>query len=286
MRLILVPVADRPECAVALESAFALSQSLSASIVGCHIRPHRHSSEPKPSRFSLFSDHDAEWQAAIRGKSGESARKKAERLFCKMAKQHDFRVSNRVSSGAANIASWREVVGSPDHIMGIHGPVSDMLVVSRPGTKSKLGRIFLMAAMMKSYRPVLILPPKSGRKPGKRIAIAWNQSGEASRAVAAAIPLLQQAQEVNIIALGPENSPGPKSTHLASYLARWGVKANRISGKGRDEEQEMLKLYRETKSDLLVMGAYSRSRLREQVFGGMTEHMLSNANIPVFMLHS
>ena len=56
--------------------------------------------------------------------------------------------------------------------------------------------------------------------------------------------------------------------------------------RGADDAKELMSAYKEAKSDLLVMGAYSRSRLRQRIFGGMTDHMLNRSNIPVFMLHA
>ena len=100
------------------------------------------------------------------------------------------------------------------------------------------------------------------------------------------MPLLRQADEVNIITNGPEDRPGPKSAHLKQYLRHWGVKSNHVFTNGLNDTQAILKGYNQTESDLLVMGGYSRSRLRQRVFGGVTEHMLNEANIPIFILHS
>jgi nucleotide-binding universal stress UspA family protein len=104
-------------------------------------------------------------------------------------------------------------------------------------------------------------------------------------AVSAAIPLLQQAEKIVVASCGPENRTGPKSSHLTQYLANWDVKVERVRTKGRNVEQDIERLYRETDSDLLVMGAYSRHRLRQLIFGGVTEHMLFQTDIPVLTLH-
>jgi hypothetical protein len=132
----------------------------------------------------------------------------------------------------------------------------------------------------------LVLPQSSTSSIGKRISIAWNQSPEATQAVAAAMPLLRLADQVTIITCGPEGGAGPKSAQLVSYLSFWGVKAKRVKSEGRDDAKAILKAYQDTDSDLLVMGAYSRSRLRQSIFGGVTEFMLYQANIPILMLHS
>ena len=161
-----------------------------------------------------------------------------------------------------------------------------MTVVSRPTAKGNVARLFMLAALLQSTRPVLILPPSQTRAPGKRIAIAWNQSPEAARVVSACMPLLQQAEQVTIISCGTEGRLGPKSNHLQNYLRNYGIDAPIRVSHGRKEEDELLSIYKDTRSDLLLMGAYSRARFREIVFGGMTEYMLSKSRIPVIMQHS
>ena len=169
--------------------------------------------------------------------------------------------------------------------MAILGPVADLSVVSRPTPGGNVGRMFLLAALMNTGRPILVVPPRLAKAPGKRITIAWNQSPEVCRVVSSCMPLIQQAEEVTIVACGRQDQLGPKASHLKGYLKNWGVSAKVLKTPGKDEEKELLGAYRSTKSDLLMMGAYSRSRLRERVFGGMTEFMLWRAKIPVIIQH-
>ena len=100
------------------------------------------------------------------------------------------------------------------------------------------------------------------------------------------MPLLRLADHVNIISCKSELGLGPKSTQLATYLRFWGVKAERVTMRGSDDAKALINAYEESESDLLVMGAYSRSRLRQRIFGGITEFMLHRANRPVLMLHT
>jgi nucleotide-binding universal stress UspA family protein len=161
-----------------------------------------------------------------------------------------------------------------------------MAVLARPKPKSAgRAKAFLLAALLHSARPVLVIPQKPLATVGTRIVVAWNQSTEAVLAVAAAIPLLQRAEQVLIASSGAENRTGPKSSHLAQYLANWDIKAERVRTRGRDVEGEIETVYRDAGSDLLVMGAYSRPRLRQLIFGGVTERMLFNTNLTTLMLH-
>jgi nucleotide-binding universal stress UspA family protein len=284
MRVIFVPVADRPECVSALNTAFSIGHSVGASVIGCHIRPHGESPVTLLSTINtaaMYND-EAEWRLFAKPDNGGKAKTAARALFSRLAESHGYELirAPRASPGAV----WMEKAGSPGRIISIMGPISDLLVVSRPASKSgKLARMFLSAALLKSSRPVLVLPQKKQTTLAKHISIAWNQSNEAARAVTAAMPLLLRAESVSILRSGPENRAGPMTVHLASYLRYWGVKTKRYAGKGRDEHLEIMDLYKQTGSDLLVMGAYTRSRMSRRIFGGMTDYVLGQANIPALL---
>ena len=272
MRVILVPVADRPECARALQTAFDLGERLGASVTGCHMRPHRQSDVTLSPAFA---------EAAWRKKSTKRAPAAARGLYSEIADQHGYEVVKRARR--APCALWQEKVGSPDTLMGIYGPLADLIVVSRPKDKDSVADLFLSSALTRSSRPVLILPARSRKRVGKQICIAWDQSAAAMLAVKGAIPLLQQADEITIVSCGSEDKPGPKSGQLAAYLTHWGIRTHRINTRGRDVEAELIAEYRKAKADLLIGGAYSRSRWRERVFGGTTEFLVRKAKIPVLL---
>jgi len=287
MRVIFVPVADRPECANALHAAFVLGQAVGASVIGCHIRPNSDSQIAMPSSLgsSRLTNEDAEWRAASNPRLATKASIAARSLFAQLAESHGYDLLRRPRAKPG--AVWMEKTGSPHRVLGIMGPVADLLVVSRPSSKGgRLARLFLSASLLRSSRPVLVLPQKKRRAVGKRICIAWNQGAEAARAVAAAMPLLVQADLVSIVTCGPESRAGPKSGQLQTYLKYWGIQSERVSTKGEDEPQEIVTACQSTGSDLLVMGAYSRNRMSQLVFGGVTEYMLKRASIPVLMLHT
>ena len=287
MRVILVPVADRPECARALRTAFYLGKQLDASISGCHIRAHTGSKVSLSSEFSAqyFGTASKATDSAWRGKTTQKASVAARKLFESISESHGYELCKRPR--ATPFAAWQERVGSPDKVMRIVGPVSDLVVVSRPPAGGgDIARIFMLTALMESGRPVLILPQGGAAKVGRRVCIAWNQSIEAARAIAASMPILQAADQVTIVSAGPEDRLGPKSQQLANYLKCWGVATERVATRGRDVEKELIASYRKSNSDLLLMGAYSKSRWRQIAFGGTSHHILEKARIPVLMLRS
>lgn len=275
MRVILVPVADRPECAKALNTAFDLGKRLDASVSGCHIRPHKYSNLQLSSEFAA---------AAWRRKATKKAPVAARTLYQSIAEQHGYQMLRRPSARTG--ALWSEKVGSPDKVMSIVGPVSDLIVVSRPQRPDGIASVFLQAALMRTSRPVLLLPQMGRRAVGRRICIGWDQSPGAASSVASALPLLEQADEVTVVTCGPEDRPGPKMTHLIGYLASWGIRARRVHTHGRHIEAELMDACQEARADLLISGAYSHLRWYEKVLGGTTEFLIHKARIPVLMQHA
>ncbi|MEM7610925.1 MAG: universal stress protein [Pseudomonadota bacterium] len=270
MHTIMIPVADRPECAVALKTAFSLADRLSVDVLGYHLRPHRDESTKGPSTKSIMLDSKA-----------------AKRLFDHVGEQHDIEVVPRYrKKPSGQQALWHELTGSPEKVFPIVGPMSDLIVVSRPSSKSSAkAKAFQSSALLKSGTPVLMLPPKRRASVGTRVLITWNQSIEAAATVKASLGLLKKAEAVRIIAAGREDGTGPKSRHLVQYLKHAGVNAKRLSTPGHDANKEIMGAYEEHNCDLLMMGAYSRSRWREMVFGGFTDYVINHSTVPALMLH-
>ncbi len=282
MRVLLVPVADRPESGLALECAFTLAGELGANVVGCHVRPHR---EEDTTRDPYLMP-ERRWLRRRRRRTPELDSRSAASLFERIAKRREFDLVKRPGRGRSGIALWKEMVGSPARVFGIIGPMADLSILSRPKAKSSgPAEEFLLSALLHSGKPVLVLPQSRLESVGRRVLIAWNQSVDAAAAVSAAIPVLTRAEEVRIVESGRGSRPGPKATYLAEYLAHWGVRTERILTRGERPERDITKTFERTGSDLLVMGAYSRQRLRELVFGGVTESMLFDSELPVLMLH-
>ena len=286
VQVIMVPVADRPECKVALEAAFRLATRLSANIVGYHLRPHREEHHSNSgARLPLVleeSELPRQSQSTIKLNSAN-----AQKLFRIIAQQHGISIARKPRIAGHPLAFWNEMVGTPEKLFSIIGPTSDCIVVSRPYARSSgPARAFMLSALLRSGRPWLVLPQKHLAHSGTRILIAWNQGVQAAKAMTAALPLLARAEQVHIVCCGKESTPGPKMAHARNYLLHWGIESRIHHCKGRDPAGEIIKTYKGLGCDLLVMGAYSRSHLRERILGGVTHEMLSKTNVPVFTLHS
>lgn len=138
-------------------------------------------------------------------------------------------------------------------------------------------------------RPVVFVP-YAGRFPtvGASILVAWNASRESARAVADALPLLERARSVRTVAFNPGREHGEDpGADIALHLARHGVKvtaAHRFD-KETGIGELILSEAAECSADLIVMGAYGHSRMRELVLGGATRTILDSMTVPVLMAH-
>jgi len=117
------------------------------------------------------------------------------------------------------------------------------------------------------------------------VLIAWDQSTTSVQALIGALPILKQADEVVIHSAGADFRAAPKANHAKAFLAMHNVKARIKKSKGLHIEQEIEQAYEDHNADLLVMGAYSRSRFLERLLGGTSEHFIIKANIPVLATH-
>lgn len=146
---------------------------------------------------------------------------------------------------------------------------------------------------LESGRPTLIIP-NAGRFPtlGSRVMVAWNGSREAVRAIFDAMPLLLRAQAVTLLTItrgrmSAEDLDSVPAADIAHTLARHGVKCelSRSVAVGLEVEEELLSRAADASADLIVMGCYGRSRLRELVMGGASRGILAHMTAPVLMAH-
>jgi nucleotide-binding universal stress UspA family protein len=171
---------------------------------------------------------------------------------------------------------------------------ADLVILPRPyaAAQGPEAEAVIEAALFQGRAPVLVLPDSGAGRAAtpRRAVIAWNQSAEAMAAVRTALPLLKLADLVNIAVIdppqhGPERSdPGGM---LCQMLVRHGVKAEvSVLARTLPRISDILARHvRDQNADLLVMGAYGHSRLREAILGGATRNMLEQTEIPVLMAH-
>ncbi|MFQ5619515.1 MAG: universal stress protein, partial [Rhodospirillales bacterium] len=145
----------------------------------------------------------------------------------------------------------------------------------------------LNAALFETGRPVLVAPPSAPAVLGRKVAISWNGSAQAARAVAAALPYIMRSDGVVILTVESDRTSASAAPELAAYLAWHGVRAETkfFSPTNRSIGAALLKECADAGADLLVMGAYTHSRMRQLILGGVTRHVLAEATVPLFMAH-
>lgn len=166
---------------------------------------------------------------------------------------------------------------------------ADLTVLER--VDAGVGRLAFEAALFKSGRPLLALPPGwGGETLGRRVLVAWSAKPQAARAVADAAPFLDAAEAVRVVTVDAKPAAGSSAlpgADLATHLAHRGVKVElrNVDGLGREAEQAILDEALALDADLIVMGGYGHSRLRQFVFGGVTRVLTQTSPVPLFMAH-
>jgi nucleotide-binding universal stress UspA family protein len=182
-------------------------------------------------------------------------------------------------------ARYIEQLAREDEAVVRLGRLCDLVVVARPAASlDPAAQSTLNAALFESGHPVLV-PGKNGISvPFRRVLIAWNGSAEAARAVTFALPLLAKADEVAIAASAVDEGAEAAAQSLVEYL---GCHAIRAGVPHLAEPRGFAEALLEAAAgfDLLVMGAYTHSRLWQLILGGVTRHMLEHARLPLFMAH-
>jgi nucleotide-binding universal stress UspA family protein len=181
-------------------------------------------------------------------------------------------------------ARWHRETGRVVECVADYGHTSDLIVVERGG--DILTAQALEGALFESGRPVLV--PGSRQLSLETIAIAWKPTREAARAVSATLPLLPYAKRVVFISVSEDGAVESKDAErLETTLKRHhpGVETLFLKAGAADVSETLLLHAYRSGAGLLVMGAYSRTRLRELIFGGVTENVLGDCELPVLMAH-
>ena len=216
-----------------------------------------------------------EWQEEFEEDQATAARKAVE----------TFRKNARVD------VEFRSIRGDMATAVTMSSRYADLIVVSQPdaaaGEQPTVDDL-PETAILSAACPALITP-RAGRVTsiGKRVLVAWNNTREAARTLSDAIPLMSGAQSVTLLEINAEHSAFDKQGRIdvVKHLARHKIKAKVVTATAKDVGAAILTRAKSLKADLIVMGGYGHSRLREFVLGGVTAHVLKNTTVPVLMSH-
>lgn len=257
-----------------LDFAGALAKEHGARLIGAFVQP-----EPPLTTAETFARGKGIQQVSEAHKSKlEDAEAGYRADFDKVARRNGLR------------SEWRSLAHFSSEV-AVSAYYADLVVIARPESETpQAGASGLAESLvLSSGRPILLFPPDSKVSQIRRVVVAWNTTREAVRAAADAVPLLALAEAVEVLVIDHErhkaNHGQEPGADIARHLARHGAKVEvrRLSSDGKDVGQLMLSQAASFRADLLVMGAYGHSQVREWVFGGVTRTVLYGASIPVLM---
>lgn len=274
--LVIVAEAEADEPALALGEA--LARQFDAHLAAAFLTPLP--DEPLAYEPTVVAGVWAELLSRAR-QDAEAEKKRVEARLKQSERTYELRSAEALSRDLGRVAA-------------VHARYADVAVMTRPseGPGSELREEIVEGVLFHSGRPALIAPPKwKGGDIGKRVVVAWDASREATRAVSEARALLGIAAQITVVTVdakpkmfGHGDQPG---ANIAAHLSRRGLKAEvrNVDSMGRSAAAAILEEASTLQADLLVMGGYAHSRLRELVFGGATRELLRSANVPLLMAH-
>ena len=290
---LLVVVDDSAACAGRLDLAVRLAVRFGAHVIGLYvyetpvIAGYARTDVPAGLRVgnSIVPSYlvsRAETLEALRQAQQEMAGR-ARELFRKQAEV------------AGITTEWRAREGDVGRIAMLHARYADLVIVGQAdpdAAGSESLREIPQQLLLGVGRPILAVPyTGTFRTIGERVLVAWNASREATRAVNDALPLLQTATQVTVLAINPRDGVSGEGevpgADLALHLSRHGVKAEASWLHADDVTVAALLLSRlaDLQADLLVMGGYGHSRMREIVLGGVTREILQAMTVPTLLSH-
>jgi nucleotide-binding universal stress UspA family protein len=270
-----------------------------------HIILHMGSDEAHASRFrtalALAKEKNAHLEiafttaptgmpAAIQGRGASSAYiAEATAIAREKADQIYKEISEQCIAGGVEW-SWEVLEGDPNRLLADRSLFADVIVVSQDHGVTFEDYVGLHAPdelIMQASCSVLVLP-KNVETPtvGRRILIAWHDTRQAAHAVRRGRDFLEQADKIYLLTCDRPHHRYEKGRDIAGYLRRHDVEVEQVSDVADSNIGATILSYAEDlKADMIVMGAYGRSRWREILTGGVTHHVLSHMKIPVLTSH-
>lgn len=278
VKSIFVPLTGSDSDYPALEAAIAVARNFGAQISCLYVRLDTESA-------LVLMSRESSWK--IEREEGERLQK-ARAAFEDARKRHDV-AGDGVGAVVKGVSMrWQEVEGLPLLEAAYHGRMNDIVVVARDARRTPE---HVAEIVMRTGRPVLVAPAKASGTLGEMVAVAWKDTPESARALTAAMPFLLKAKKVLLMTIQEDTeSDRDARESLDELRARLGLhgivtEALVLTEAPASTSQAILSAAYNHGCDLLVMGAYGHSRLREYVFGGVTQDMFVDCALPLLVFH-
>ncbi|WP_428485276.1 universal stress protein [Rhodopila sp.] len=284
IRKLLLPLTGTAAGEAALASALTVARHWNAHVTALHVRVDSRDVAPLAGE-GLSGAMIEEMMSATEKESSDRAYA-VRSMFERFVARHQVTVQEAHVGLDHATASFASVTGREEDIVAQQARLADLTVVPHPESGEDVSSSdALHAVLFDSGRPVLIAPRTAPARIGDRVCLAWNGTAESASSVLAAMPWMQRAEAVAILSADGYQRRGPGSPDLAAYLALHGVHAEIITFRSINGSvgAGLLAAAGKFGCDLLSMGAYSHSRLRQLILGGVTRHVLENSSLPVMM---
>jgi nucleotide-binding universal stress UspA family protein len=284
IKTILVPVTGDPSDNAVLETAYLIARPFDAHLECLHVAP----------SWTEFASHFAAENIdnslpsveviAAHQEERKAIAWRARRHFAELCRRWNVTVAESPQARAVS-AGWKVVSGDGVETTVAEARFHDLPVLGRTPDSGRLGSLIVSAG-----RPVILAPTQAPENLAPTIAVAWKNSPEAARALTAAMPLLAKASKILVLAIDEEKGRAAmidSAERIAQYL-RWhelSAESHSVVTGDQSIADAIVQSALNNRSDLLVMGGYGHSRLREFVLGGVTRDVLNDCRLPVFLFH-
>lgn len=183
-------------------------------------------------------------------------------------------------------ANWHHSINALEAEIIATGRLSDLIVLGRPTQETSARRAFEVA-VLETGRPALFVPQEIPENLLGHVVVAWDGSLQATRAIAAAMPLLQKAARVSIFSASDPAEVAVGGPDIRDHFTRHGVHAGRLQSVAERGPigAALLRVAAYEAATMLVMGAYGDSHVREMLFDGVTRHVIRHSATSVLMVH-
>jgi nucleotide-binding universal stress UspA family protein len=291
IKTILVAVAGTEQTRPALDTGVTLGLALSAHVECLKVHPDPAEVAAQAAKVNKASDMVvADMTQTLR--EGEAQRTRSAReAFDRVCDREKVAFADRPGTVRGASASWREQTGYEVEQVTARARVHDLLIVEHPSGGGGFLPLAAGAILFGSGRPMLVAPPRRRNSLTGTIVLAWKDCPQAARALSAALPVLSKAAEV--LVLGVNEAPQRREElnvsldDVVAYLGWHGIGARRsvVEATEVPAVESLLAAAHGAGADMLVMGGYGHSRLREFIFGGFTRRVLNGVSVPLFLAH-
>lgn len=282
IKTILVPVDGSKRSFGVLDTALVVARRFDAHIRVVHVRRPDGEHALFTEMPSVLSEEFVKLNRRMTESTVESVREQF-RSFCDT---NNIKVTRKLAAANEVSTSLHIHGGDVQSVLDRESRLSDVIAMSRPAGIRVGGSgvgVLQESLLLNSGRPVLIVPPEWKARRANHAAIGWNDSVEASRALALTLPWLTQMKKVSVLVSKKREASAP---NVIDYLKRHGCRVDHhVFAGGGSVGKKMLATCNEIGAEFLVVGGFSHTRTRQRFFGGVTSYLLANTNIITVMAH-